>query len=39
VLPGADVNASDGESVGRLGGAEEHFLRVWHERQWLVMSG
>jgi hypothetical protein len=25
VLPGADVNASDGECVGRLGGAEEHF--------------
>jgi hypothetical protein len=38
-LPCANVDASDGESVGRLGGAEEHFLRVWHERQWLVMSG
>jgi len=24
VLPGADVDASDGESVGRLGWAEEH---------------
>jgi hypothetical protein len=24
VLPGADVDASDGESVGRLGGAEKH---------------
>jgi len=31
LLPGADVDARDGESVGRLGGAEEHFLRVWHE--------
>ena len=38
-LPGADVDASDSECVGRLGGAEEHFLRVWHERQWLVVSG
>ena len=31
VLPGADVDARDGESVGGLGGAEEHFLRVRHE--------
>jgi hypothetical protein len=38
LLPGADVDASDGESVGRLGRTEKHFLRVWHERQWLVVS-
>ena len=37
VLPGADVDARDGESVGGLSGAEEHFKSM-AERQWLVVS-
>ena len=37
-LPGADVDARDGESVGWLGGSKEHFKSMaW--RQWLVISG
>jgi hypothetical protein len=32
VLPGADVDARDGERVGWLGGAEEHFKSMAERR-------
>jgi hypothetical protein len=39
-LPGADVDASDGESVGRLGGTEKHGASMARETvvsdEWLV---
>jgi hypothetical protein len=36
VLPGADVDARDGECVGGLSGAEEHVKSI-AEGQWLVI--
>jgi hypothetical protein len=36
MLPGADVNARDGESVGRLSGTEEHEASI--AREWSVIS-
>jgi hypothetical protein len=36
VLPGADVNARDGECVGGLSGTEEHEASI--AREWLVIS-
>jgi hypothetical protein len=33
VLPGADVDARDGESVGGLRGTEEHEASIARERQ------
>jgi hypothetical protein len=38
VLPGADVDARDGECVGGLGGAEEHGVSIAWERQFTVRS-
>jgi hypothetical protein len=38
VLPGADVDARDGERVGWLSGAEEHGVSIAWERQFTVRS-